>query len=174
MVSRFLCMLSTVSNAANTQVSDTNIDLTSLPPTRGDFGWGGYLIPFLFLLRSVLVSRSTFHPCTFPSMLLFLSDCLPLNSARRSEDRKSIAYVSFPQCPAKKDSHVAKFGEDQIHFVPIISKVGRDHGSHGVIASMTAAEPVRAFWQYSSLTQDGRSLGVRATCASWCPSISCK
>ena len=70
------------------------------------------------------------HPC-FAHSLPYSSFFLPLNLAKRS-----VKALSFPHCPEEKRQPVAKVGWDQIHSVPIISKVGGDasHGSHRLVA----------------------------------------
>ena len=89
-------------------------------------------LPFPFPPPFLHVSRccpSYVSPILFPTPLY--PDLL-LSLARRS--------VCFPRCPAKKWQPVAKVGGDQIHSVPVISKVGGDasHGSRRVVAPMTA------------------------------------
>ena len=91
--------------------------------------------PFLFLRHPVRVSRhcsTHVSPVPFSTLLAF-SD-LPLYLARMSGEAM---YCKLPRVPSGKWQPVAKVAEgDQIHLVPIISKVGGDasRGFHRVVA----------------------------------------
>ena len=102
-------------------------------------------LPFLPLFVSFSRYCST-HVSHIPFPILFF-----LSPLKFSQEIWGSS-ASFPQCSAKNGSQLKKVRDDQIHPVPMISKVGRDasHRSRRVVALTVGCTAICRAWLNTS------------------------